>query len=113
MIKVEEMSEQRARHLESVGGAEKGRKRTFEIPPTRKIELGDLPSAYRPCIGFRARSASVGGDVLHSSLLVQETRCSVARIGLYKKLRETHAMFTQHGKYFGIMFHVLLHASSF
>ena len=71
------MSEQRARHLESVGGgAEKGRKRTFE---TRKIEVGDLASAYRPSIGFRARSASVGGDVLHSSLLVQETRYSVAQ----------------------------------
>ena len=40
----------------------------------RKIELGDLPSAYRPSIGFRARSASVGGDVLHSSVLVQEAR---------------------------------------
>ena len=70
------MSEQRARHLESVGGpgAERHRRKTIEIPHTRKIELGDLPSAYRPSVGFRARSASVGGDVLHSSLLVQETR---------------------------------------
>ena len=64
------MSEQRSRHLES----EKGRKKPFEVSQMRKIELGDLPSAYRPSIGFRARSASVGGDVLHSSLLVQEAR---------------------------------------
>ena len=87
MRQVEEMSEQRARHLESVGGggggAEKGgRRRTFE---TRKIEVGDLPSAYRPSIGFRARSSSVGGDVLHSSLLVQESRYRDAQKGFFKK----------------------------
>ena len=69
------MSEQRARHLESVGGgAERNRKKTIDVSQIRKVELSDLPSAYRPSVGFRARSASVGGDVLHSSLLVQESR---------------------------------------
>ena len=76
MRQIEDRTARRSSYLDSISNEERAerRKRSHELSlqQPRRIEAADLPSAYRPSIGYRARS--VGPDILHSSLAVQKAK---------------------------------------